>query len=303
MMPLLYDDVRAKVNRAEGYADIRTKFAHAVVFDLNQVVPLFLDWQREVDRAISRTPPFDNLWAEWDRAGTQMFTKKPITARVGIWLQKLDDSVTEGIASLTPDGQQRRWAQCFGCLNFQRVDGAIMFSPDGALVFLNEDGTSWAYSPCPGQVEEIGFDDLFHIELMEIDPLVRADHHALWHIWPALMAFSLLHCKNVVTEDHVPSRLRQKDRDHAKLPRLITYKTLKIEVPKSAQARQQYDGEADDSSPKVRFHLCSGHFRELRSERFTEKRGQWVWVPAHFRGSKELGEVHSRRVLTAKKDE
>ncbi len=173
-------------------------------------------------------------------------------------------------------------------LNFQDQSRSMFF-------FLNADGTEWTFSPVPDDsaIPEMGV--AFQVEPLQFSD-ITPDAISLG-AWPAFMAFSLLHCKNIAAEDNKPSKPRQKDRKRAGLPRLVTYKTLKIEVPRSVQARKSYEG-ADDGEPKVRFHLCSGHFRELRSEKFVNKQGQLVWVPSHFRGSKDLGEVHKTYKLT-----
>jgi hypothetical protein len=128
------------------------------------------------------------------------------------------------------------------------------------------------------------------------------DYREHWQVvdpWPAFMAFALLHCKNVIAEDVVPAaKIQHQCRKHNRPPR-ITFKVLRIEVPKTAHARQSYEGgEDDDAGPRVRFHVCSGFFRHLQSDRYVNKKGQWVWVPAHWRGSKDLGEVNKRYQLT-----
>jgi hypothetical protein len=108
--------------------------------------------------------------------------------------------------------------------------------------------------------------------------------------WPAFMAFALLHCKNVVTEEHVPDeRLQRRVRKAGNPPR-VTYKTLRLEVPATVHHRQGYAGGSEDDGPRVRFHLCRGHFKDLRHERYRVKGLHW-W-PAHWRGTKDLGEVH-----------
>lgn len=114
--------------------------------------------------------------------------------------------------------------------------------------------------------------------------------------WPPFMAFALLNCKNVVTEEVVPEERIQKEcRKHGRPPR-VTYKVLRVEVPKTVHVRQTYDGADDESGPRVRFHLCSGHFKNLQHERYKAK--GWHWWPAHWRGSKDLGEVHKRYEIT-----
>jgi hypothetical protein len=129
--------------------------------------------------------------------------------------------------------------------------------------------------------------------------LERSRYHPLVTAWPAFMAFALLHCHNVVAEAVVPDERTQRRVQKAGNPRRATYKVLKIEVPADCHRRQDADGLGDDDGrPKVRFHLCSGHFKHLQSERYVNKRGQWVWCPAHWKGSRALGRVDKRYELS-----
>jgi hypothetical protein len=126
----------------------------------------------------------------------------------------------------------------------------------------------------------------------------HAEHWQWVDPWPAFMAFALLHCKNIVTEDVVPGeRIQRECKKHNRPPR-VTFKTLKIEVPQTVHARRSYEGGEDDAGPKVRLHLCRGHFKHLQSERYVNMRGQVIWCPAHFKGSKELGEVNKHYQLS-----
>jgi hypothetical protein len=111
--------------------------------------------------------------------------------------------------------------------------------------------------------------------------------------WPPFMAFALLHCKNVVVDEHVPDEKTQRRARKAGNPPRVTYQTLRVEVPVASHRRQAIQpGDLEDSGPRVRFHLCAGHFKHLQSPRYVNKRGQLVWCPAHWKGAKELGEVH-----------
>jgi len=118
--------------------------------------------------------------------------------------------------------------------------------------------------------------------------------------WPMFFAFSLLHCRNIVTETVAPDEgLNRKLAKHHEPPR-CSFRVLKIEVP---HGRTHAAGTARGTGLRKRFHLCSGHFRELRSEQFVNKRGQFVWVTEHNRGDAGLGTVTGRRVLTPKSGE
>jgi hypothetical protein len=309
----------------------------AAAYEISSVATLTDDWPREKDKAVPKRPPYDPVWAEWrvrnpfqndrfyeewtfgaliwsfpEETRKRLVERPPVCANGGAGLA----------AELTAD--KEHYAVQF----FKRLD-AFRHDPDEYRALFHEESLSfeeveqisrerlkiptcepdafiWSQYPdgsgvhgfsCTPQARE-GAGELEAAKLETVFFL----EHAHWQMadpWPAFFAFALLNCKNVVTEDVPPDeRLQRECRKHKRPPR-VTYKVLKVEVPKSAHSRQSYDhAEDDDTGPKVRFHLCSGHFKHLQSERYVNKRGQWIWCPAHGRGSKELGEVKKTYRLT-----
>lgn len=333
MMPLLYDRVSEAFDPSPHFAEERAMFRRAPTYDLTDIFPLFFDWEREMRRRVPRRPPCDMLWTEWRHPVPINPALSPLAqVTTAVWLERTSDKFTSQIRTVKVENLQpedlgfhnakppkagqdegRTWAHIYAAIFFHRVEtltkigaqqcpdlkdaiGVPTIVPTMSFYCLNDDGTEWAHLPQPGEGARWAIGSGLGGMLTCHNDL-DASQQSIWSGWPAFMAFALLHCKNIVTEDHKPPSFAQKARQRINKPKLTTYKTLKIEVPKSAQARQYYDG-SDNAGPMMRFHLCSGHFRELRSERFTSKRGQWVWVPAHFRGSKDLGEVVTRRVIT-----
>jgi hypothetical protein len=141
------------------------------------------------------------------------------------------------------------------------------------------------------------FGEAVHTGELAVCP-VDNSHHPLVSAWPAFMAFALLHCKNVVVEEHRPDGRLQRRVEKAGNPPRVTYKTLRIEVPKVCAERKRILAGADDSGPKVRFHLCSGHFKNLQHPRYKNK--GWHWWPAHWKGSRALGRVNKTYSLESR---
>jgi hypothetical protein len=167
-------------------------------------------------------------------------------------------------------------------------------NPDGSGVYQHK-----FYPGIPegaGKLEAARSMSLFFLRLGGC--VNHLEHWGVINPWPAFMSFALLHCRNILAEDVVPGeRIQRECKKHGRPPR-ITFKVLKLEVPQTAHVRRSYEGGEDDSGPKVRLHLCRGHFKHLQAERYTNKRGQLIWCPMHLKGSKELGEVHKRYQLT-----
>lgn len=111
--------------------------------------------------------------------------------------------------------------------------------------------------------------------------------------WPPFMAFSLLHCKNVVTDDRGPTEAFNKRVAKSGNPPRVTFKTISIRVPETVAFERQRSQPGDDHG--VRFHLCSGHFKNLKHPRF--KNPGLHWWPAHWRGDADKGIVITDRKL------
>jgi hypothetical protein len=301
----------------------------AVVYDISDVVPLFGDWAREREKAIPRRPPHPVVWAEWSAESPTFGSAGADVIRVGAVVRHVRDvsafrrelaadaelippEYEDDIRSMLSDGDE-----LYDCRVFRRWERvAAGPSPAPAVGELTSDVGSWFFALRDGGAG---------IRSFRFSPMMFADRVRDWDAWqvfdlpaltltagkgprdpearnaldgpeqmpwPPFMAFALLHCRNVVTVSHRPDGREQRRVAKAGNPPRTAYRTLRIEVPKAAAALAAAgDWGEDDEGPKVRFHLCSGHFKHLVSERYKAKRGQWVWCPAHWKGSKELGVV------------
>jgi hypothetical protein len=114
----------------------------------------------------------------------------------------------------------------------------------------------------------------------------EAEAASLWFHYVACFAISLMHCKNVVlTERKNPAWFRGNPRR----PRLEKWQVIEV-----GSINTRSKSEPADSGRETSLHICRGHFRTYTAEKplFGSYTGT-VWVPAHARGSADVGVVHS----------
>ena len=119
---------------------------------------------------------------------------------------------------------------------------------------------------------------------------VLSDLFSATLFWPAFLAISFLHCKNVTIADNKPPRheRRQAEREGKKAP--VTFKTLVIEPMKKVL---RTEGNSEETGIKQAIHICRGHFKDYRGSNkglFGKYKGLYWW-DAHLAGSPEHGSV------------
>lgn len=107
----------------------------------------------------------------------------------------------------------------------------------------------------------------------------------------AIATLGFLHCKNVSVENAPDQRTRQQRRfDERRGIDPVVFKTLVIDpsIGRKATAAER----RDNHDPVTRLHICRGHFATYTAEKplFGKYSGTF-WIPAHVRGSAEVGEV------------
>lgn len=114
-----------------------------------------------------------------------------------------------------------------------------------------------------------------------------------WTMVPCLLALSFLNCKNVSTTEHSGLYANRQDRRQAERrgdPPRSTFHTLEIEPMKKVLTTE---GGIATNGLKKALHICRGHFSEYGDEYgkgklFGKLEGRY-WMPAHVRGSSEVG--------------
>jgi hypothetical protein len=308
------------------------KLRRCQVYELSEVMPLFGDWEVERHKSVPKRPPFPLIWAEWHYVDSDpadpsfyddytlgaMIEQLPCTnivVKTPNGSQVLDAELEKYRVTrfsrlnkfgLTEEGFHRRQSKSRAgsqpltyqkCVDRKRkLQGLPVQDIATGLWSQSQSGDRCKfYSLVPHGADGRYNANLFLLEHLEYYGTYVGMSDQQASPWPAFMAFALLNCRNVTTDEHTPpKKLQQRCSQHRKPPR-TTFKTLKIVLPRtraSSAGTQQHEG-----SPK-RWHLCSGHFRELRSDKFTRKQGQWVWVQPHSRGDAELGQVFKNYQLT-----
>jgi hypothetical protein len=308
-----------------------TQLRRLPVYDFTEVAALFRGGYDEMTKSVPRLPPHEEMWAEW-RTTANDSHGRPWGWEVGVSLMALPlDTVRPLIGSCAPEVREKmrvkpdeiQYAcktQAFRRITFappvdpalpenlpgddydavRQVIGRVTVDPCMHLWPMAEDGrrTEGVFlntSHSPLMLGLMGATDL-HLQQFGFKDDGRGYYpdDPIMTPWPVFAAFALLHCRNITAEDVAPSADVQRRVERAGNPPRVTYKVLKIEVPRDAQLRRSRLAAAGDG-PKVRFHLVSGHFKNLRNERY--HRPGLYWWTEHHRGSRELGEVLTRRVL------
>lgn len=333
ILPLLYDDVMERaLTRTRITQDDLDALKSTVVYD-------YTDGMAFAKRTfaspaalagIPRHPPAPNTWVEWSSEITkkdQTVIDNPVGMRLAVWITETNrDRI-----NLEDDGPHREEVMSllanavatYSVNFFLRLDcswdersravyGKVGYGQNGAILVVTPEGDAIAlYSPA-GDLKLV---DNFQRAVADYsmppgfltaadlrggtpqDDAVSMQSFAL----TATTMFALLHCKNIVEEQHAVSDIIQKRRKKDGKPKRVVYRTLRVEVPHTVKKRADTDPLEEGSGPKVRLHLCTGHIRHLQSDRYKFKKGQYVFIPAHFRGSEELGRVEGPRKVVAAK--
>jgi|GEM_PF-2537018 len=108
------------------------------------------------------------------------------------------------------------------------------------------------------------------------------------HLFPAFLAVSFLHCKNVKLiasePDHKLSRAWTKRHNQP----LYRYHVLDIEPMKQVLRKE---GQSESVGLKKALHICRGHFKDYTNKGLFGKYKGMYWWEAHVRGSLSEGIV------------
>lgn len=296
MGEMLFDELN---RRACKTGNGESCFRGRTVFDLTSVYEISPKWEDHAKSKIPKRPPSDHCFCEWT-------TRQDHEGRV----------FRMGADMWNYSEVARRLVRGF-------PKGNHVFSTRLYRKCIHRNKTEDAYRLLENQIEIVAcsFSFIFNFDFSEVemqyqvidDPVgVRKAigftginvcvptvvNEELWlkqefgNPRLAIMAFSLLNCRNVVTET-IKGQPRPRKFIERNYPPYCSYKILKVQVPAKYVASQQEDDLSDDEEGEkkhVRLHVCRGHFKQMRSPRF-KRQGEWYWVPQHLRGTKELGTI------------
>ena len=304
-LPLLYDDLLANLYANKMFmSPIGELLRKTVVYEITDCLGITSEiGPNKIIEEMPKRPPHEDVWCEYTiKLGSEMVVS------VGIWILSDKDSEYFEANAKQYEELRKRFQHQYVCNAFLRVDalpktvkkpsilGELYLSSHFCLYVMDEIGIDGALNIGPVMHRDFFIKTFGLKEVLPQGILHKADHL----IWPAFMSFALLHCKNITTSIWTPGEILQKSRRKAGKPKRVCYRTLKIQVPQN-QLRTE-STISNDAGPKVKLHLCRGHMRHLTADRYKAKKGEWIFIPAHFKGNKSFGEVVGPRQLTSKKD-
>ncbi len=110
-------------------------------------------------------------------------------------------------------------------------------------------------------------------------------------LYPALMALSFMHCRNVTVKKEAPPLPLSKKHEKRTGRPLLRYHVIQIDHMKQVLERE---GHVSTEGLKKALHICRGHFKHYGRDGkglLFGKHVATVWVPMHTRGSVEEGVV------------
>ena len=292
------------------------RFNGASVFDLGGIIDIVESWQDMWSSKVPKRPPGDKVFCEWDCEhvdwdGTRLRIGALITNCDQVeWMVKPESKESVGFIGHKNIGHGTEFEikHAFFVHMFRKIIrakknnesakyfGVPYLSEESFVVTMNEDCTELNMS---GSVVGRTVINFIQMSIGTIgyksEDVIGCSVHNFNNIQNnpgvAFVAFSLLNCRNVVTET-IKGPLRPRKFIERNYPPYCSYKVLKVQVPAKYVASQQEDDLSDDDKEKnhVRLHVCRGHFKQMRSPRF-KRQGEWYWVPQHLRGTKELGTI------------
>jgi hypothetical protein len=161
----------------------------------------------------------------------------------------------------------------------ERLDGRI----DGPIL-----GLCWSVQPDGLLQDDVRFLRFWWMGEGITDDVDFAGYTMIRTLWPAWLALSFLHCKNVTLTDQKASRgeRRRAEKAGTKLP--VVYKVLNIRPMQEILRRE---GHADKTGLKLALHICRGHFKDYSKHGLFGKYKGMFWWESHVRGSVKEGIV------------
>lgn len=274
------------------------QLTQVTVFEISNVYDYW--WQQRdvvypwnfVEEIPNAAPPFTRFWMEFrafnERVGVLFNALEPVDA---------NDSLIQGAkwlltANVLAVAERRKALVC------PAGEFSFVLDPDGRII----DGGLGVPKEGPGR----RFSDWWGTDMEKLANLIDEEASTtLGFINVALFAIAFLHCRNVRVEANEPFYASRQERRAAQQrgeqPRSI-YHTLMIEPMKQVLATE---GVLAQNGLKKALHICRGHFAEYgdaygKGKLFGKYEGRF-WMPAHVRGSADVGTVQKDYAIKAPK--
>ena len=307
-LPIRNDILSGRCRFPGGYDTAPRSFIERVVREMNDDLAvavnvridnvteyLFAGTDKEdwgVDDFPNQAPPFETMWFE-SQAPSGIRSSRP-RHDIG----KRADQILDGGARIDPssvfwgilykairredDPPDSRWE---AHMTYFRRDPSGCMGPLAMWrQLIGEDGT-------PLHAGQVMIDSAFAEMLGRgafpgEDPNRVAADMVSPFFFPAKLAISFMHCKNVKSSEVLPSRQARRASERKGEP-TIRYHVLDILPMRTVL---ETEGGSGSVGLQRALHICRGHFSNYTEERplFGKYAGRF-WVPSHVRGSADAG--------------
>lgn len=248
------------------------------------------EWQMEEFPYMA--PPFRTFWMEF--AGQYLFDQSDEITGVGVLFEAPETAETENdwppvLVDLCPDVINAKW---FMVANVFIEHRRVAVGPSAMWVFTIGD---------QGQVLDMAGQSLVKFDGYKIHQSMIGTLTAA-AMFPCMLAISLMHCKNVTTEEVAPPPALAKAylKRHPGAPPMVTYRTINI-TPMQKVIRQA-QADAPKGTTVHPLHIIRGHFKTFDDRPlFGRHTGTYWWSPA-VRGNVAAGEVKKDYRVQAPKE-
>lgn len=299
------DEVRQQVAHAKAHRSLavaedrfdESKMAGAVVLAADEVGRYWHHLRAEQEQSMRLTdlvasvaPPFRAFWVEFQRIPNDPLDANAwgVLFREVIEPGKVDVSYeTDGKVVAVAEGV---WVVSCDLVVEFRKGRPVGRVASWTLTLDPTTGELLTYIAQDGEEKAPGGGGLVPIKEMpegERNQWTQALLHN--YLAPALLAVSLLHCRNVDRVEHQPSEKLSKAHQRRSGKPLTRYWTLDIDPMRQVL---EADGDLRHSGLRHALHICRGHFKTYTPDAplFGQHTGTYWW-PSYARGDRKLGEI------------
>jgi hypothetical protein len=228
---------------------------------------------------------YDVMFNEAEHRGRRCFDQ------VGVLIDSQDADIyrrqsaqwRELLQESSPNAHPAKWLQFASVFTRDSAERGVSAPCVLFIIAVNSEGQQTSHLRCRvWGVRDDCYDMLPETQETALSMLGRV-------AFPAFLANSFLHCKNVVTQQQTPPAKLSKAFQRRHSRPLFRYKTLAIEPMKEILRRE---GQVQTTGLKHALHLCRGHFKDYRNSGglFGKYKGLFWWGQ-HARGDPEHGVV------------
>ena len=196
-------------------------------------------------------PPFPRFWLEYT-------VPTNVSTKIGVLVTSTPSLIDNRVA---------KWDLQAELFDYDATEAPFLTGPLGTVhIDVNAEGL----------IDQLQYENLVDLPSEQAKTVIQ-------FLFPALLAVSFLHCKNVeVVQNRVPKPLAKKW--HARYNQWPSpYQTLVIEPLKQIL---KHEGHADTAGVKLAMHICRGHFKDYREGAgLFGKHHVLVWHPSIVRGT------------------